>query len=171
MKPKIVLINVILLLFILLSCTKHHKAKHREREREPFEVGIKKDTLYFIWEDSNNYLKPYYSDRENALVFICCNGEVFLFEDGSVLETLNIKNLNNYKISSLNNLDSINKEWHKKNPTFAPQKYDDEGKPLPLIFNKMFGYVVYIIVIGKDKKNFTIYPVIWWGLDPIDCSI
>ena len=114
MKPKIALIIIFMLYFLFLGCTEHQKARHKDREIELFEVGIKKDTLYFIWEDSNNYLKPYYSDRENALVFICCNGEVFLFEDGSVFETLNIKNLNNYKISSLNNLYSINKEWHKK---------------------------------------------------------
>lgn len=107
MKAKSVTKAIFLVLVLgFSSCTEHQKARHKEKniivpaEKTLQEAGVRKDTLYFLWENYEEYneytnkvetIKPYRSDSKQGLAFAFPNGEYFLFEDGSISEKLKIK--------------------------------------------------------------------------------
>lgn len=171
MKRRIVEIKMIFLVLVFgfMGCTEHQKAEHRGREIDPHELDFQKDTLYFLWENYQEYneytnkietITPCRSDTQQALTFAYPKGGYFLFKDGFISEKLKIKNLKNYKITRFRNPDSIHQSWHEKNKEVIKNKYRHWLRTPPII-NKEFAYVVYIVVISEDKKYFTIYPVIW----------
>lgn len=125
MKPKIVIIS---LLFLFFGCKEYPKAKHKEYELLPAEIslqkaGLVKDTLYFLYKEirlPNGLIKnePFYEKNEQGVIFNLTDDgksyESFLFEDGSISETLDIEELEKYKITSIGKVDSVHKSWHKK---------------------------------------------------------
>ena len=184
MKLKIALISLCFMLLFLGGCNntppkKTTKARHKEKKIDPHELDFLKDTLYFVWKKYKkfNYSKkeyydvlPSYSPEEEGVIFNIYNGESyesFLFEDGSISDTLDIRQLRNYRISPIEKIDSIHQSWHEKNKEVILNKYS-HWLGTPPIINENFAYVVYLIVISDNKKTFVIYPVIWRNFEYIE---
>lgn len=125
---------------------------------------IKKKTIYIEFKIEKNCL------REQKFFYKLQNGTVFnLFceKDGSFLykekaDTLSICKLKNYKLSSLEEVEILEKEWRKNNKKAMIKKF---GKIYPW-YNKNGIFDTYLIEIINDKQ-FVIYPVEWRGLDDI----
>lgn len=184
MKPKNALISLCFVLLFLGGCNytpskKTMNARHKEREINPRELDFLKDTLYFVWkehkkfntEENEYYSNDFgYSTHEQGIIFNIYNGksyESFLFEDGSISDTLDIRQLRNYRISPIEKIDSIHQSWHEKNKEVILNKYS-HWLGTPPIINENFAYVVYLIVISDNKKTFVIYPVIWRNFEYIE---
>ena len=130
--------------------------------------NTKKIKIFIIMElDSSCFRKQkFYSKEENGIILNneCKSESSFLFSDKSISDTICISKLKSYKISSLENIKSIEKKWRQDRFKEVQNKNKKEGKQtLPYhTFDKNYIFETYIIeVISKEK--FVIYPVTWRG--------
>ncbi|MDO5607276.1 MAG: hypothetical protein Q4G08_02360 [Capnocytophaga sp.] len=180
MKPKNVIIKLIsVFLLLFLSCT-DAKRPLKVKHKEPTELGLyeeeyQKDTLYFLL-DRNRDDMSYITSRAGYVINFSYPEGHFVYEDGSVSDTLSHSALSRFKVSPIEKIDSIDAEWKKKN--FATLKRlfpgttifrNREGQPVraPIANTDILGpgrntkYVTYVIeIVGRNKK-IIIYPVRW----------
>lgn len=107
-----------------------------------------------------------YSKEENGIIFNneCKSGGSFLFSDQRKSDTISISKLKKYKISSIENIESIENKWRNDRFKEVQEKNKKERThTLPYhIFDKNYIFETFIIeIISKEK--FVIYPVTWRG--------
>ena len=142
MKLKTVLINILFLFFGYIN----------------YAQEIPKDTIYFEFNQYKNCahkdLKLKWKKNKGTQFNLC--GEAILFNpQNSKPDTLCNKHLKDYKITDINNIDSLGQQWYYKNLKLLTKKYgkiiaphDNNGK-----------FVTYIL--EKKKENFILYRVFW----------
>ena len=131
---------------------------------------IQQKTIFIKFEIDKNCQIPqkFYYEKENGIVFnyLYCNnirGRSFLWQSKS--DTLPISKLANYKFSTLEDIEVIEKKWRVENKTNLIKKY---GKLYPR-FDKNKIFKTYLIEKINDSE-FVIYNVKWRGED-ITCSL
>lgn len=119
---------------------------------------IPKDTIYLEFEKNNGSL-PYYRGKKfntkNGINFNLHEGNGLFFPNGGEIDTISIINLKKYPITRVESLDSLGKNWYRKNLKALKVKYgriiaphDNNGK-----------FVTYII--EKFRDYFILYRVFW----------
>jgi hypothetical protein len=106
------------------------------------------------------YNFPLKINIDEGIQFNLCAKAIFLYVKNA--DTLPINKLKNYKLSSLEEVEIIEKEWRKNNKKAMIKKF---GKIYPW-YNKNGIFDTYLIEIINDNQ-FVIYPVEWRGLDII----
>lgn len=131
---------------------------------------IKQKTIFIKFEIDKNCQTPqkFFYEKENGIVFnyLYCNnirGRSFLWQSKS--DTLPISKLPNYKFSSLESIEVLEKKWRVENKTNLIKKY---GKLYPR-FDKNKIFKTYLIE-KINNSEFVIYNVKWRGED-ITCSL
>ncbi|MBP6756207.1 MAG: hypothetical protein KA210_08655 [Bacteroidia bacterium] len=131
---------------------------------------IKQKTIFIKFEIDKNCQIPqkFFYEKENGIVFnylYCINirGRSFLWQSKS--DTLPISKLPNYKFSSLESIEVLEKKWRVENKTNLIKKY---GKLYPR-FDKNKIFKTYLIE-KINNSEFVIYNVKWRGED-ITCSL
>jgi hypothetical protein len=132
---------------------------------------IKQKTIFIKFEIDKNCQIPqkFFYEKENGIVFnyLYCNenikGKSFLWQSKS--DTLPISRLSNYKFSTLEDIEVLEKKWRDENKTSLIKKY---GKLHPR-FDKNKIFKTYLIEEINDRE-FVIYNVKWRGED-ITCSL
>ncbi len=143
MKLQIVLTNII---FLFLSFINYAQE-------------MPKDTIYFNF-DKESFCKykglPLKWNKKKGTQFNLC-GEAVLFNPKNYKpDTLCNKHIKDYKITKLKNIDSLMRNWYKRNKPLLIKKY---GKLHPRSTNKNNKFITYII--EKKKEYFVIYRVFW----------
>jgi len=107
--------------------------------------------------------QKFYYDREEGTVFnlYCDKGGSFLWKSKS--DTLSISCLQNYKVSSLEEIEVLEKQWRKKNRKILKKKFGEYCCP-PYDKNGIFQTFL-IEIINHDQL--VLYPVEWRGLNGI----
>lgn len=121
--------------------------------------------IYLKIEIDNNCFRQqkFYSEIEKGIIINpnCNEGGSFLYQTQSKSDTLSLKELRKYKISTPNEIKSLEKNWRDKK--FNEFKKSKEKHPIPIhTFDRNYIFNTYIIeIISKDE--FVVYPVIWRG--------
>jgi hypothetical protein len=132
---------------------------------------IKQKTIFIKFEIDKNCQIPqkFFYEKENGIVFnyLYCNnnikGRSFLCQTKS--DTLPISKLPNYKLSTLEDIEVLERKWRIENKNVLIKKY---GKTYPR-FGKNKIFKTYLIE-KINKHKFVIYSVKWRGED-ITCSL
>jgi len=109
--------------------------------------------------------QKFFYEKEKGTVFnlYCDKGGSFLWSSRS--DTLPISKLKNYKFSTLEEIEVLEKQWRIKNKKALIKRY---GKLYPP-FDKNGIFKTYLVEVINDKQ-FVIYPVEWRG-ENIACSL
>lgn len=106
---------------------------------------------------------PLKKNVEEGIQFNLCAKALFLFVKNS--DTLSLNKLVDYKISSFEDVEILEKKWRIKNKKAMIKKF---GKIYPR-YNKNGIFKTYLIEIINEKQ-FVIYPVEWREED-VACSL
>lgn len=137
-----------------------------------FSQKLKQKTIYVKFDIDKNCQIPqkFFYEKESGIVFnyLYCNniegkGKSFLWQSKS--DTLPISKLPNYKFSTLEDIEVLEKRWRVVNKKKLMKKY---GKLYPR-FDKNKIFKTFLIEKINDSQ-FVIYNVKWRGED-ISCSL
>lgn len=128
---------------------------------------IEKKTIYiqFKFDKKCPEEQKYFYEKEKGTVFnlYCDKGGSFLWDSKS--DTVPVSNLKNYKFSTPNEIEVLEKQWRIKNKKTLIKRF---GKLYPP-FDKNYIFQTYLIEVINNEQ-FVIYPVEWRGED-ISCSL
>ena len=151
MKLSIVIINI---LFLLIGFNCYTQ-----------EIVIPKDTIYLEYKPNDGSLPHYRGKKfinEHGLNFNLYEGEGLIFPEKGDSDTLNIKNLEEYYLTSVSDLDSLGRLWYKKNLPNLKKKYGKIIAP----HDKNGKFVTYLLEEFNDC--FIKYRVYWRNENAID---
>lgn len=130
-----------------------------------FSQKIKPINIYieFKLDKKCPYEQKFYYDSEKGTVFnlYCDKGGSFLWNSKS--DTLSISCLPNYKVSTLDEIEALEKQWWKKNLKILEKKFGIYCCPP---YDKNYIFQTYLIEIINNNQ-FVMYPVEWRNLNII----
>lgn len=124
---------------------------------------IPKDTIYLKFKSNDGTFPDYRCkkiDKKNDINFNLCKGDGLIFPKKGISDTIAIKELNNYRITKIEAIDSLAEAWKKRTKPLLIKKY---GIPYPNTTNKNNMFVTYLI--ERLKKHFVLYRVYWRSQD------
>ena len=123
------------------------------------EIKIPKDTIYLLFKPNDGSLPDYRGIKfrnEHGLNFNLYKKEGLIHPNNESSDTLAIKHLKNYKMTDIEDIDSLTNKWREKTKPLLIEKY---GNPYPPTMNKNNMFVTYII--EKFEDYFVKYRVYW----------
>jgi hypothetical protein len=125
--------------------------------RESFAQQIPKDTIYIEFKRNDGTLPSHLGKKfkdKRGLNFNLKNG-AFLFPKEKTSDTLEIKHLERYTISSEEDIHKLSKKWWVKNSKAIRNIYGKTPPP----FSRNARFVTFIVERLEDV--FVLYPVYW----------
>lgn len=130
-----------------------------------FSQKIKPINIYLQFgkgSDCSKILKFYRQEEKGVVFNLYCNDiNSFLYQTGS--DTLPIVKLKDYKFSTNDEIELLEKQWWKKNRQILKKKFGENCCP-PYDKNYIFQTNLIEII---DEQRFVIYPVEWRNLNII----
>ena len=128
------------------------------------DIKIPKNTIYLVYKPNDGSL-PHYRGKKfrnkHGLNFNLYKKEGLIYPNNEESDTMAIKNLKDYNITYLDDLDSLISKWREKTKPLLIEKY---GNPYPNTTNKNNMFMTYII--EKFKTHFIKYRVYWRNQRP-----
>lgn len=132
-----------------------------------FSQKMEQETIFIQFKLDNKcpQKQKFFYEIEKGTVFnlYCDKGGSLLWKSNS--DTLPISKLKNYRLSTLEEIDLLEKKWRIKNKNAMIKKF---GKIYPP-YDKNGIFKTYLLEIINDKQ-FVIYPVEWRGQD-VTCGL
>lgn len=129
------------------------------------EIIIPKDTIYLKYEPNNGSLPHYRGEKfknSNGINFNLHDGNGLLYPKNGESDTLKIRDLEGYHIIKIKDLDSLGKQWYKKNLKILQEKWGEIFPP----YDKNGKFVTYLI--EEHENYFVKYRVYWRNEHTID---
>ena len=162
MKHTTVIKHLIFYLIILFSFKSYTQTKENDfwKDWEVME-GINKETVYLNFSEvKNNCIHKDLKDKmkkKNGTQFNLCGKAILLFKNTSKSDTLCYKHINDYKTSTMEDVNEKVKEFRYRTYKKKPKSGHDK---LYQAYNNNDIFETYIIEIISEEK-FVLYPVIW----------
>ena len=129
------------------------------------EIVIPKDTIYLKFKPNDGSLPHYRGIKfrnKNGLNFNLYEGNGLIYPNSEESDTLPMKDLQYYHFTELKHLDSLGRQWYRKNLNLLQKKWGEIFPP----HDKNGKFVTYLIEDCGD--HFIKYRVYWRNEHTID---